>query len=228
MRCILNEQQQEEFFMNNTIGGRARFNQTYRLAMLGMWTAIILMLAFIPNLGYITIIPTLSPTTMHIPIIICAILMGPTDGAILGLIFGITSIIQATITQPNFIFSPFVPLGSYKSVIIAIVPRILIGIFAAYTYIFIQKFDKSKFFACLGAAIVGSLTNTIFVLVGIFFLFKDDVSRIYKLSAENSMVIKFLWGIVTTNGVAEAIVAIILVVPIARALMVVMKKIKIA
>jgi uncharacterized membrane protein len=228
MRCIIKEQQQEEIFMSNQINGSVRLNKTYRLTMLGMFTAILLLLTFIPNLGYITIIPSLSPTTLHIPVIIFAILMGPEDGAIMGFIFGITSIIAGTFIQPNFLFSPFVPLGSYKSVILAIVPRILVGILAAYTYKLVERFDKTKIFACSAAAIVGSLTNTVLVLAGIFLLFKDDVARMYKISAENSLVLKVLWGIVATNGVAEVIVAIILVTPIARALLIVMKKIKTA
>lgn len=224
--------------MNNknnvaTIGGRARFNQTYRLVMLSMFTAITLMLAFIPNLGYITFIPAFSPTTLHIPIIVCAILMGPFDGAILGLIFGLTSIIQATFTQVNPLFSPFVPFGSYKSAIIAIVPRILIGVFAAYTFKFIQKYDKNKFIACLAAAIVGSLTNTVLVLSGMYIFFNDYVAKFasyYKVVAKNNtdITLKILGIIFTTNGIAEAIVAIILVVPIARTLMVIMRKTKMA
>lgn len=219
--------------MSNLINGSARLNKTYRLTMLGMFTAITLIMAFVPYLGYITFIPTFSPTTMCIPVIVCAILMGPTEGAIIGLIFGITSIIQATITQPNPLFSPFVPFGSYKSAIIAIVPRILIGVFAAYTFRFIQKFDKTKFFACLAAAIVGSLTNTVFVLLGMFILFKDYVSGFatyYKVIGKNStdITLKILGVILTSNGIAEAIVAAVLVPAVAMALMVAMKKMKIA
>jgi len=219
--------------MSNLINGSARLNKTYRLTMLAMFTAITLILAFVPNLGYITFIPTFSPTTMHIPVIVCAILMGPTDGAIIGFVFGITSVIQATFTQINPLFSPFVPFGSYKSAIIAIVPRILIGVFAAYTYRFIAKFDKTKFFACLSAAIIGSLTNTVLVLSGMFIFYKDYVATFasyYKVMAKNNtdITLKILGIIFTTNGIAEAIVAAILVTAIARALMVAMKKMKIA
>ena len=71
-----------------------------------------------------------------------------------------------TILPTSYLFSPFVPNGNIYSLIIAIVPRILIGL----TPYFVYKLLKNKA-GLIFAGALGSLTNTVFVLGGIFFLF---------------------------------------------------------
>jgi uncharacterized membrane protein len=223
MRCIINEQQQEEFFMSNLINGSARLNKTYRLTMLALWTAIILILTLTP-LGYPKIF-LINMTIIQVPVIIGAIIGGPIDGAILGLIFGISSVFKATI-QPDptssFFFSPFVPMGNFTSLIIAIAPRVLVGLFAAYIFILISKFDKTKVFACAGAGIAGALTNSIFVLGGIFIFFGGVIAKT-SLAA-----FYLILGVFVSNSIAEVALSALLVSAIAGALLVVTKNEKIA
>lgn len=199
-------------------------SKTTRLVTLALLSAIILILQFTP-LGFIPI-PPFNPTTMHIPVIIGAIVLGPTDGAILGLIFGLSSILQATIQLPltAFLFSPFVPFGSWKSAVIAIVPRVLVGLFAGYTFRFLQRFDKTKFGASAAAAVVGSFTNTILVLGGVYVLFRSEYANQFKVPV--SAVFKGLAAIVGTSGVAEAIVAAVISAAVARAVFALRKRIK--
>ena len=71
-----------------------------------------------------------------------------------------------TILPTSYLFSPFVPNGNIYSAIIAIVPRILIGL----TPYLVYKLMKNKTGLILAGAL-GSLTNTVFVLGGIFYLF---------------------------------------------------------
>ena len=72
----------------------------------------------------------IQPTLVHIPVVIASIIYGPRTGAILGLLMGLFSLTMNTlvITPASYLFSPFVPHGNLYSLIIAIVPRILIGV----------------------------------------------------------------------------------------------------
>jgi uncharacterized membrane protein len=62
------------------------------LTLLGLLTAVLLVMSFTP-LGYLNIGP-LAITLNTIPVAVGAIALGPTGGAILGGIFGITSFLQ--------------------------------------------------------------------------------------------------------------------------------------
>lgn len=206
----------------NRING-LRSEKTYRLVQLAVWTALTIVLSIVPFLGYITIGP-LSMTTVHIPVIIGAILLGPVDGAFLGFVFGAMSIIMAPVLQPltAFVFNPFVPLGNFSSAIIAIVPRMLVGIVAAYIYRLIMIKDKKGYFASLAAGIGGALTNTIFVLGGIYIFFGQQ----YAVAAKMPFKALFaaLLGVVASNGIFEAIVAAVVVTAVTKALLTVQRR----
>ena len=60
-----------------------------KMAVIGVLSAISVMMSMIPFIGYIPIGP-IKATIMHIPVIIGAIVEGPVVGAIIGLIFGLT------------------------------------------------------------------------------------------------------------------------------------------
>lgn len=201
--------------------------KTYRLVQLAMWTALTLLLAFVPSLGYITIGP-FSITTVHIPVIIGAVLLGPAAGAFLGGVFGLTSIIQATMQMPitAFMFSPFVPFGNFWSIVIAMVPRILVGIVAAYIYRLITiKHNKgiNLYIGSLAAGLLGALTNTILVLGGVYVFFGNHFATVQGIPF--STLLKVLMGVVATNGMIEALVAAIVVTAATRALFAVSKRI---
>lgn len=200
-----------------------RREKTLKLVQLAMWTALTLVLAFVPYLGYLTIGP-FSITTVHIPVIIGAVILGPAAGAFLGCVFGITSIIQATLQMPitAFMFSPFVPFGNFYSVIIALVPRILVGVFAAYVFKLIKIKDKRGYFASLTAGLVGSLTNTVFVLGGVYLFFGQHFANVQKIPLQN--LLKVLLGVVAANGIFEAVVAAVAVTAVTKALFAVMRR----
>ena len=196
--------------------------KTRKLVILAMLTAILVIFQFTP-IGYIPI-PGFNPTLMHIPVIIGAIMLGPGEGAFLGLVFGITSIIQATLQVPltAFLFSPFVPLGNYKSAVIAIVPRVLVGVTAAYLYRLIARSDRSRPAACIVASAVGSVVNTVLVMTGVYVFFRDDFAL--KLGKSSSAVMNILLGVITTSGVAEAAAAAIICTLVCLPLFKIMKK----
>lgn len=144
----------------------------------------------------------IKPTLVHIPVIIASILYGLRMGASLGFLMGLISVTHNTIVQlpTSYLFSPFVENGNLYSLIVAVLPRILIGV----TPYFIYKIFKGQTGLFL-AGIIGSMTNTIFVLGGIFVLF----SSVY-----NGNIQAMLAGIVGTNAIAEMLISAFLTLAI--------------
>ena len=130
--------------------------KTQYMTSMALFLAIEIILVVTP-LGYIPIGP-LNATTMHIPVIIAGIVLGKKAGAELGFVFGLTSLIKATI-QPgitSFCFSPFVTIGTmsgnYKSLLIAFVPRILLGYLAGFVFEIMKKNNRENLGVVVGAS----------------------------------------------------------------------------
>lgn len=188
--------------------------KVFDMSLAGIFTAIIITMSVVPFLGYIPL-GFMNATIIHVPVIIGALLLGPKYGAYLGLVFGTTSLIKATL-MPNatsFVFSPFVTIGGYSgnmwSVVISIVPRVLIGVAAYYVYELVMRFVHEKkggqTIALWMAGIAGSMTNTLLVMNGIYFFFGKSYA-----AASNKIVARIYDIILATIvgfGVPEAILA---------------------
>lgn len=196
--------------------------KTRNLVLAAVIAAIIVIMAFVPFLGYIPL-GFMNATTVHIPVIIGAILLGPGYGAFLGLTFGLTSLWKNTF-MPNptsFVFSPFITMGQFHgnfgSLIICLVPRILIGVTACYVYRLLMKVLKNRKnrqgTALFAAGVAGSLTNTLLVMNLIYVLFGDKYAA--AASWADQWVYGVILGIIGMQGVPEAIVAGIIVTAVA-------------
>ena len=148
----------------------------------------------------------LRATTLHIPVIICSIALGKKQGALVGLVFGFMSLIINTIspTVTSFVFSPFIS-GSVLSLAIAIIPRVCIGYVSGWLY---EKLSNQKNFSIIFSAFIGSLTNTILVLMGIYVLFGDSYANALHQSFEK--LLPYFLTIMATNGILEAMVGSII------------------
>jgi uncharacterized membrane protein len=104
------------------------------------------------RLGFIPVpVPFIgNATIMHIPAIVGGALEGPVVGALAGLIFGIFSFLYAD-----------VPI--FKDPIIAILPRLLIGVVAWAVFVSLRRWSVDL--ASVAAGLLGSLTNSAGVLV---------------------------------------------------------------
>ena len=164
-------------------------------AALAIFLAAMLVIQWLSGFVFNLLPFVIRPTLIHIPVIIGSIRYGPKTGMLLGFFMGLISMVTNTIfLQPtSYLFSPFAPNGTWLSLVIAFVPRILIGLFPY----FIFRLLPNRFGLGL-AAVVGSLTNTFFVLSGIFLLFP----AIYQGNLQN-----FLAAILTTNSFAEMALA---------------------
>lgn len=190
--------------------------KTKNLVLYAMFIAIEMLLVFIPFLGYIPIGP-LRATTLHIPVIITGITLGKKGGSLIGLVFGLSSLFYNTIspTITSFVFSPFIS-GNILSAVIAIVPRVLIGYIAGIIF---EKFQKTKFnnIGIIIAGLAGSLINTILVLGGIYFIFGQSYAS--AIGQDFNLLVTYLIGIITTNGILEAVVGTIIALFVCKPLL---------
>lgn len=257
MNGIHCEPYQEVIMKKKTISSRKLVTS----AMLGAITIVLSLtpLGLIP-LGFI------NATTMHIPVIIGAIAEGPVVGALVGLIFGVSSLLNALLRNPSpvsFVF--YNPL-------ISVLPRILIGITSYYAYkaclkindnklknlakvlwaaislalvyllvknikagksttniifvvilllvvvglfIYSKKSAKGDFPIAIGA-FVGSMTNTILVLGGIYLIYAEEYVKTLGIPLESAR--SAILGVTITSGIPEAILSVILSTAVIKAL----------
>lgn len=161
---------------------------TRSIVITGMLGAIAIVLGA-SGLGLIPVpTPAGRATILHIPAILGGIIEGPMVGALVGLIFGLFSFLNAT--------SPM-----SADPIVAILPRIFIGVVSYYVFIL---FRRHTIWGSAFAAIAGTLTNTI------GFLGLSVVQGYLNWTA--------VGVIILTNSLAEVIVAVILVVALVKAL----------
>ncbi len=202
-------------------------DRTLGLVQLSLMSALILIMAFIPFLGYIPLGFTRA-TIIHIPVIIGSILLGPKKGAFLGLLFGLTSLLNNTFnpTVTSFVFTPFYSVGDTSgnalSLVICFLPRILVGIVPYYVYKGIRKLLKQKKGAeavsLSAAGLAGSLVHTLLVMNFIYFFFgRSYAAAMQGVSIESLYGV--IMGVIGINGMPEAIVAAILTTAIGGALL---------
>lgn len=248
------------------------------LVLTALFSAIVVVMALTP-LGYIPLV-VINATTIHIPVIIASLFLGPKKGGFVGGVFGLTSCLKSTLTPSSlsaFVFSPVIaasvvgPVGILKSLFIAFVPRILIGVVPYFVYKLVKKAISSekkmvwgslinlvvsfiigfgvkaflakmiealpaattiviglvvgvvvfvviellfmkkdaKSLGLVAAGISGAMTNTLLVMGGIFVLYKDAYANAVGVAGDALM--GFIGGIISFNGVIEAIVAAIIV-----------------
>ncbi|MBQ9142566.1 MAG: ECF transporter S component [Lachnospiraceae bacterium] len=200
--------------------------KTFHMVLTGLFMAIIIIMATVPNIGYINLI-LIKVTMVHVPVIIGSIVLGPKLGAVLGATFGITSLINNTFNPSllSFAFSPFYQVGNIGgngwSVVIALLPRILVGVVPYFVYRFLVKtLPQGKIRGAVSlavAGVAGALTNTILVMSMIYFCFREEFAAAKDIAVE--AVYDVILGIVAANGIPEAIVGAVLTMLVGGALL---------
>ena len=208
--------------------------KTTKMVLTGIFSAIIIVMASIPFLGFIPL-GVINVTILQVPVIIGAIMLGPKYGAFLGFMFGLCSFLNATLRPTSlsaFVFTPFLANGNLGSLVVCFVPRILIGIISYYSYKWIKgHFDKknkgndkkirksgeSK--ALLAAGVIGSMTNTLLVMNFIFLFFTDAYAKVMGVSGGAASLYWFIMGIIGINGVPEAIASAFITVAVLKVLL---------
>lgn len=194
--------------------------------LLALFTAIVFVLGLTP-LGMVPL-GLIKATTLHIPVIIGCLLLGPRYGAVLGAMFGLVSFLSNTMSPAvlSFAFTPLVPVpgtpnGSPLSLVICFVPRILVGVVPWFVYRGLQKLMKEssrgEILSMTIAGASGAILNTGLVMSLIYFLFRDAYASVNGIPVE--AVAGVVLGVVGTNGVAETALAAVLTPAIGKILL---------
>lgn len=201
---------------------------TRYMAALAMLCAVLLVMGM-TGIGFIPL-PVIKATTMHIPVILGAILLGPGAGAALGAVFGLCSIWVNTTTPGllSFAFSPFMStdglVGVVKSIWIALGCRILFGLAAGWLWKLFKKVCGKDYIALPVTAVVSTLYHTIFVMGSIYLLLAQQYAAAKNVAI--TAVFGLIMGTITASGIPEAIAAAILVTVIGKSLLHLMARMK--
>lgn len=191
------------------------------MVSLAMLAAVLLVMGA-TGIGFIPL-PVIKATTMHIPVILGAILLGPAAGGILGGVFGLCSMWVNT-TAPSllaFAFSPFMSttglIGAAKAVWIALGCRILLGVIAGWLWIGLKGLKLNDYAALPVTAALSAVAHTALVMGSIYFLLAQQYAEAKNVAV--TAVFGLVMGTVTASGIPEAIAAAVLVTAIGKALM---------
>ena len=191
------------------------------MATLAMFCGILLVMGA-TGIGFIPL-PVIKATTMHIPVILGAVLLGPAAGAVLGGVFGLCSI-WANTTSPGllaFAFSPFMTTeglpGVLKSLWIALGCRILLGVIAGWLWKGMKRVLKQDYLALPVTAAFATICHTILVMGSIYLLLAQQYAQAKNVAI--TAVFGLVMGTVTASGIPEAIIAAVLVTVIGKALL---------
>ncbi len=183
--------------------------KTLRLAQFAMLLAIEAVVCFTP-LGSLPAVGPLVATLGMVPVIITAIVMGTGAGSAMGAFAGLFSFLVWTFTPPPlsapmaFVFTPTYPPGNFWSLVICFVPRILVGTVASACRNLFTRLKWKAPAAYLVSGALGSLTNTVLVLGGIYLFFGSDyASAIHQTYGALPALVGLT---VLTNGLPEAVI----------------------
>ena len=190
------------------------------LTSVALMAAVVILLANTP-LGMIQL-PVIKATTVHIPVILGAVILGPAAGAILGGVFGLCSMISNTMapTLLSFAFSPFLSTsgipGALKAVWISVGCRILIGVAAGWLWILFKKIHMNQTAALAATGFAGSMVNTITVMGSIYLLLAGQYAEAQNVAADG--VCALIMGTVAISGIPEAAAAAVLTALVGKVL----------
>ena len=196
--------------------------RTLRLTQLSVLVALLLILGF-TSLGYLKV-GFVEITLNVIPVAIAAVVLGPSAGAICGLIFGLTSFWQC-FAAPTFFSSLCIQANPYFTFIMCVIPRVLEGLLTGLIFKGISKKTKGNSLACAVSSVCCPILNTVLFIGTYLLLFirTNAFTEVYSaLNASN--IATFLLAFVGTNGVIEAIVGFIVASAVSKALLTANKK----
>ena len=208
---------------------KTKKHDTRWMVSVALMAAIVIVLANTP-LGMIQL-PVIKATTVHIPVILGAILLGPSAGAILGGVFGICSLVSNTMAPPllSFAFSPFMSTtgipGALKAIWISVGCRVLIGLASGWLWKLLERLKVNQNISLLLTGFVGSMVNTVTVMGSIYFLFAQQYAQAREVGV--TAVWGLIMGTVTAAGIPEAIAAAVLVIALGKVLIRVFRKMNI-
>ena len=188
---------------------------TRYMVELALMAAIIFLMAFTP-LGYFRT-PGLSITFLTVPVAVGAIILGPKGGAICGLTFGITSLIQCF--MGGSFGSMLLSINPVGTAITCVVPRVLEGFLCGMVFQGIRKVSKNS--AYLAASLACPLLNTVLFMSAVVLIFYQ--TEYIQGFVEALGVTNPLMFVVGLQGLIEAGVCFLIASAVSRTLAVALK-----
>lgn len=177
-------------------------NKVVYLTELAVLIAIILIMGvFLPSLGYIKL-GAIEISLITIPVAIGGMVMGPAAGAVLGLVFGLTSFYQC------FGMSAFgaalLGINPFLTFLVCVPTRLLMGWLSAIIFKLIIKADKKKVFSYFAGGLIAPLLNTIFFMTALMLCFyQSDYIQGIAASMGSANIFMFIFLLVGVNGALE-------------------------
>ena len=209
---------------------KARKQGIIRMVELAMLIALVVVLQL---LGSVIKIGPLPMSFVLVPIVIGACLLGPREGAILGGVFGVITMIMGIAGIDAFSYLLF-SANPVWFILICLLKAIMAGFVSGLVYRLLGKAFGEKFvyLKTVLASITAPIVNTGIFVVGMLLFFFETMEGLPAMfpdafgQFENAVSLVFI-GLAGLNFVGEFLVNLILSPAIVRIIDVVKKKIKI-
>lgn len=176
---------------------------TRKMVTLAMLGAVLLIMSFTP-LGYLNIGPLAISLNM-IPVGIAAVTLGPSGGAVMGALFGITSFLQCIgiggTSAMGVILFEISPVLAFVQ---RFLPRLLAGFLSGWIYVGVKKLSNSTA-ACFVTGFSAALLNTVLFMLALVLLFGNTEYIRELMDGRN--ILLFICAFVGINAVVEMLAA---------------------
>ena len=187
---------------------------TSQLTILGLMAGILFLMAYTP-LGYLNIGP-LAVTFNVIPVAICAVVLGPTGGAVAGAVFGLTSFLQAMgIGGTSALGAALFQINPFLSAVQCFVPRILDGLLIGFIYRGMRK-KTNVYVSCAVTGFFSAFLNTLFFMTALVVMF-GNTEVIQNLMGGRNVIIGCCM-MVGVNAISEMVSSTIITAAVGTAL----------
>lgn len=187
---------------------------TSQLTILGLMAGILFLMAYTP-LGYLNIGP-LAVTFNVIPVAICAVVLGPTGGAVGGAVFGLTSFLQAMgIGGTSALGAALFQINPFLSAVQCFVPRILDGLLIGFIYRGMRK-KTNVYASCAVTGFFSAFLNTLFFMTALVVMF-GNTEVIQNLMGGRNVIIGCCM-MVGVNAISEMVSSTIITAAVGTAL----------
>ncbi len=178
-------------------------DKIYKMATTAIFSALIILMTIVPYTGYLPIIPAAAEiTTLHVVVILGAVLVGPAYGGVLGGVWGLSCWARAAV----LIGTPGVDVFA-KHPEMTVLPRILVGVVAGWLAFKLAAKGRKAAWR-IAPAVAGTLTNSVLVISMLIFI----------VGRQKGFIEDFITYAVTVNALIELAMACVLVPLIASAL----------
>ena len=178
-------------------------NRSRRTTLLGLLTAILMVLSMTP-LGYLNIGPLAISFNM-IPVAVGAAALGPVGGAVLGAVFGMTSFLQCLgIGGSRAMGVILIDINPLFAFLQRFIPRLVTGFLVGLIYKGVRKFAKAHVAGGV-AGFFAALLNTV-LFMGALILLYGNTQYLTDLMAGRNVIV-FICTFVGVNAVAEMLVS---------------------